>query len=112
MITLLIRMAICENTVTFSLTLLRDLLIFENWRGGANGIRGGGIAPPPPAPPLATALDYKPEQFALLSYCSVEFKLDFLVKSHQLLYALNVMINGKNWNIFVNVLQPHYFPNT
>ena len=50
MITLLIRMAICENTVTFSLTLLRDLLSFENWRGGggANGIRGGGIAPLPP----------------------------------------------------------------
>ena len=46
-------MAICENTIEFSLTL-RDLLSFENWRGGAKGIRGGGIAPP--APPLATAL--------------------------------------------------------
>ena len=46
-------MAICENTIEFSLTL-RDLLSFENWRGGAKGIRGGGIAPLPP--PLATAL--------------------------------------------------------
>ena len=47
-------MAICGNTIEFSLTL-RDLLSFENWRGGgAKGIRGGGIAPP--APPLATAL--------------------------------------------------------
>ena len=32
------------------------MLSFENWRGGANGIRGGGIAPP--APPLATALAF------------------------------------------------------
>ena len=45
-------MAICENTIEFSLTL-RDLLSFENWRGSAKGIRGGGIAP---CPPLATAL--------------------------------------------------------
>ena len=41
-----------ENTISFSLTLLRDLQSFENWRGGEE-IRGGGI---PPAP-LATALN-------------------------------------------------------
>ena len=27
-------LVICLNTITFSLTLLRDLLSFENWRGG------------------------------------------------------------------------------
>ena len=43
-------MAICENIIEFSLTLLRDLLSFENWRGGeAKWIRGGGIAPLPPS---------------------------------------------------------------
>ena len=42
------QMAIYENTIAFSLTLLRDLLSFENWRGGGGweGIRGGGIALP------------------------------------------------------------------
>ena len=44
---MLVRMAIGENTIAFSLTLLRDLLSFENWRGEAKGIRGRGIGPPP-----------------------------------------------------------------
>ena len=61
-------MALCENTIVFSLTLLRDLLSFENWRGGgAKGIRGGGIAPPP-APPLATALSILYVRDSLFSF--------------------------------------------
>ena len=91
MITLLIRMAICENTVTFSLTLLRDLLSFENWRGGggANGIRGGGSAPP--APPLATALKF------LIFKCELTFdKRDFLnycIYSYYLFIYFNISTN-------------------
>ena len=43
---LIVKMTICDNTIEFSLTLLRDLLSFENCRGGgAKGILGGGIAP-------------------------------------------------------------------
>ena len=40
-------MAIYENTIAFSLTLLRDLLSSEIGGGGGKGIRGGGIAPLP-----------------------------------------------------------------
>ena len=48
---LLVRMAICENTIAFSLTLLRDLLSFENWRGGGGGKRDlwWGHCPLPPS---------------------------------------------------------------
>ena len=46
-------MALCENTIAFSLTLVRDLLSFENWRrgGGQKGFVVGALPPP-----LATAL--------------------------------------------------------
>ena len=44
---LLVRMAICENTIAFSLTLLRDLLSSENWRGGQKGFVVGHCPLPP-----------------------------------------------------------------
>ena len=45
---LLVRMAICENTIAISLiTLLRDLLSFENWRGGQKGFMVGALPPAP-----------------------------------------------------------------
>ena len=53
---LLVRIAICENTIAFSLTLLRDLLSFENWRGGGGKKESWWGHCPPPSPPLATAL--------------------------------------------------------
>ena len=47
-------MAICENTIAFSLTLLRDLLSFENWRGG--GQKGFVVGALPPCPPSGYGL--------------------------------------------------------
>ena len=58
-----------ENTIAFSLTLLRDLLSFENCRGGQNGFVVGAL---PPASPLATALVFRilvTGYFTTLSTC-------------------------------------------
>ena len=45
--TLLVRMAICENIIACSITLLRDLLSFENWSGGWHKGFVVGHCPPP-----------------------------------------------------------------
>ena len=67
-------MAICENTIAFFVTLLRDLLSFEIGEG-AKGILGGGIAT---LPPLATALVHIQGIYVNLLYFSNSIAIEVI----------------------------------
>ena len=109
---LLVRMSLWENTIAFSLTLLRNLISFENWRGGG-GQKGFVVgALPPPLPPLwlrpwicmAMGKPHITRKCHVLNTCAYLFSVHLRYGTTYSITSYSLVISSEWHSSLVNIL--------